>query len=514
MHSTWFGANPEFIHGINILPVHAGSLYLGHYPDYVLANYNEIVSERSGQPIIWQDILWEFLALSDPNLALSYYFADSTYTPFDGESRAHTMHWLFNLKKMGQVEPGILADTPTYAVFRDPAGDLTYVAYNAGTTNRLVTFTDSFSFTVGPGELKSHSTSSSNPNAPVVLLLPDKTSGKAPLSIQFQGSQSFDPNNLPLTYDWDFGGIGSSTQADTNFTFNAIGDHWVYLTVTNSDTLSSQDSVMVTVLPNGTPYFGSPVAVPGRIEAENYDLGGEGVAYHDVDANNIGLAYRPSEGVDLEGAAGGGFDVYWIVAGEWLEYTFSVAQAGTFRFTPYVATVPGFGNFTMSIDNVDVSGRRNVTSTGGWQFWSPIPIEPVTLGAGTHIMRFDIASDTDQTGWLFSLNYIDVDQLTVTSAPDDVGPTTFGIARSFPNPVRSRTTIEYTVPADGPVTVAIFDVRGRLVRTLVDESVASGTHTVSWDGKDNDGRPLASGIYYHRLETGGRAHMGKMVLVK
>ena len=91
VHSTWFGANPEFIHGINILPVHAGSLYLGHYPDYVLANYNEIVSERSGQPIIWQDILWEFLALSDPNLALSYYFLDNEYEPFDGESFARVV---------------------------------------------------------------------------------------------------------------------------------------------------------------------------------------------------------------------------------------------------------------------------------------------------------------------------------------------------------------------------------------------------------------------------------------
>jgi endoglucanase Acf2 len=122
VHSTWFGADPEFIHGINILPVHAGSLYLGHRPDHVLANYNEIVAERGSQPIIWKDVLWEYLALADPNLALSYYFADSGYEPFDGESRAHTMHWLFNLKKMGQVETTIFADTPTYAVFRDAAG--------------------------------------------------------------------------------------------------------------------------------------------------------------------------------------------------------------------------------------------------------------------------------------------------------------------------------------------------------------------------------------------------------
>ncbi|NNE08850.1 MAG: carbohydrate-binding protein, partial [Gemmatimonadetes bacterium] len=513
VHSTWFGADPEFIHGINILPVHGGSLYLGHYPDYVVDNYNEIVAERGSQPVIWKDLLWQFLALADPNLALSYYFADPGYAPFDGESRAHTMHWLFNLKKMGQVETTIFADIATYAVFRDPAGDLTYVAYNAGSTNRLVTFTDGFSFTVGPRELKSHSTSTQDPNAPVVLLLRDKTAGKAPLTVQFTGSQSFDPNGNPLTFDWSFGGIGTSTQADTSFTFDTVGDHTVSLTVTNSLALSSTDSVTVTVLPNGTPYFGTPVSVPGRIEAENYDLGGEGIAYHDVDANNIGLAYRPSEGVDLEGAAGGGFDVYWIVAGEWIEYTFSVATAGFYDFIPYVATVPGFGNFTMSIDNVDVSGRRNVFSTGGWQFWSPITIEAVPLDAGTHIMRFDFASDSDQTGWLFSMNYIDVAQSIVTGV-DDFVPVAPGPARNYPNPFNPRTSIEFAVPAEGPVRMTVFDLSGRQVRVLVDGDMPVGTHTVIWDGTGDDGQRLASGVYFNRLETAGRSHIGKMVLLK
>ncbi|MBT5268086.1 MAG: hypothetical protein HOL70_01400, partial [Candidatus Marinimicrobia bacterium] len=57
VHSTWFGADPEFIHGINILPITSASLYLGRHPEYVLANYQEIVDERNGQPIIWQDVL-------------------------------------------------------------------------------------------------------------------------------------------------------------------------------------------------------------------------------------------------------------------------------------------------------------------------------------------------------------------------------------------------------------------------------------------------------------------------
>lgn len=514
VHSTWFGANPEFIHGINILPVNGGSLYLGHHPDHVLANYAEIVAERGGQPIIWQDLLWEYLALADPNLALSHYFASSGYTPFDGESRAHTLHWLFNLKKMGRVETTILADIATYAVFRDAAGYLTYVAYNAGPADRLVTFTDGFSFTVGPRQMASHSTSPVDPEAPVVLLLANKTSGKSPLTIQFTGSQSFDPNGRPLTFAWSFAGAGTSTAADTTVAFTTVGDHWVHLTVTNSLALATRDSVRVTVLPNGTPYFGVPAPMPGRIEAENYDLGGEGRAYHDVNTNNIGLAYRPAEGVDLEGAAGGGYDVYWIVAGEWLEYTFSVAQTGYYDIIPYVATVPGFGNFTLSVDNVDVSGKRPVTSTGGWQFWSPKRVERVLLTAGTHILRFDFDSDTDKTGWLFSLNYIDVEFVAVAGVADGPAPRAFGLARTYPNPFHPRTTIEYVMPAEGPMRLAVFDASGRQVRVLADKRLAAGKHVAAWDGRDDGGKLLASGVYFLRFEAAGASQVGKLVLFK
>ena len=198
VHSTWFGANPEFIHGINILPVNGGSLYLGHHPDHVLANYAEIVAERGGQPIIWQDLLWEYLALADPNLALSHYFADSGY---DAVRRRIPRPHAALAVQPEEDGPGGNDDLrrhsrPTPSSATRPAY-LTYVAYNAGPADRLVTFTDGFSFTVGPRQTASFSTSPANPEAPVVLLLANKTSGKAPLTIQFEGSQSFDPNGRP-----------------------------------------------------------------------------------------------------------------------------------------------------------------------------------------------------------------------------------------------------------------------------------------------------------------------------
>jgi len=269
---------------------------------------------------------------------------------------------------------------------------------------------------------------------------------------------------------------------------------------------------MVTVLPNGGPFSGTPVPVPGRIEAEDFDTGGEGIAYHDTEPQNLGMAYRPDEGVDLEGADGGGFDVFWIVAGEWLEYTFEVDEPGMYDFISYVSTVPGFGNFTLSVDNVDVSGQVDVLSTGGWQFWTPLPVEHVSLEAGVHILRLDFDSDTDLTGWLFSLNYIDVMESDPSSAGE--APAAVALARNYPNPFNPETTIEYVVPSDGPVSLTVFDTRGRQVRVLVDERKPAGRHAVSWDGRDDDGHPLASGVYFHRFEAAGETRVGKMVILK
>jgi hypothetical protein len=157
-HTTWFGGQPEFIHGINLLPITSSSLYLGYDRDYVLENYNEVVAERGSQPIVWKDVFWEFLSLADPDLALSYYLADPNYDPFDGESRAHTMHWLYNLKAMGAVYADLYADIDSYAVFKDDTDHLTYVVYNSDNEERFVTFTDGYSMTVPAKSMKTEST--------------------------------------------------------------------------------------------------------------------------------------------------------------------------------------------------------------------------------------------------------------------------------------------------------------------------------------------------------------------
>ncbi|MHC5183185.1 MAG: carbohydrate-binding protein [Planctomycetota bacterium] len=146
-----------------------------------------------------------------------------------------------------------------------------------------------------------------------------------------------------------------------------------------------------------------PIAVPGRIEAEDYDTGGEGVAYHDTGATNEGGAYR-GDGVDIESCDEGGYNVGWIDAGEWLTYTIDVT-AGTYDIDVRVASPNSGKSFHIEIDDVDVTGTMNVPKTGNtneWQNWQTVTKSSVTLTGGEHVLKF--VANTDG----FNLNYIDI----------------------------------------------------------------------------------------------------------
>ncbi len=83
-----------------------------------------------------------------------------------------------------------------------------------------------------------------------------------------------------------------------------------------------------------------------------------------------------------------------------------------------------------------------------------------------------------------------------------------------PNPFNPRTTIRFELPEGGAVRLSVFDVAGRLVRTLVDGGLAQGSHEYAWDGRDEAGRAVGSGSYLARLEFGGRVETVRMGLVR
>ena len=93
-------------------------------------------------------------------------------------------------------------------------------------------------------------------------------------------------------------------------------------------------------------------------------------------------------------------------------------------------------------------------------------------------------------------------------------PQLFILQQNYPNPFNPTTTIKYTLPVRSDVTVDVFNILGRNVRTLVDENQPAGQHTIRWDGRDGAGQSVATGVYLYRIVAGDFVETRKMVLVK
>jgi hypothetical protein len=83
-----------------------------------------------------------------------------------------------------------------------------------------------------------------------------------------------------------------------------------------------------------------------------------------------------------------------------------------------------------------------------------------------------------------------------------------------PNPFETGTAIDYALPKESALTLEVFDVGGRLVRSLFDGTKPAGMHRVHWDGLDSSGRPSAAGIYFYRLRAGGESEIKRLNLVR
>ena len=122
--------------------------------------------------------------------------------------------------------------------------------------------------------------------------------------------------------------------------------------------------------PDGTtPYKGKVHTIPGLTEAEHYDEGKPGVAYHDADKQNRGADYREKTQVDIEKRpdASNGHGIGWTLKGEWLIYTVNVKVKGVYNIVIPVASNKKGGDFHIELAGEDVTGKITVPDTGGWQ---------------------------------------------------------------------------------------------------------------------------------------------------
>jgi len=93
-------------------------------------------------------------------------------------------------------------------------------------------------------------------------------------------------------------------------------------------------------------------------------------------------------------------------------------------------------------------------------------------------------------------------------------PFPFLLYQHYPNPFNPSTSITYVLPTSSDIILKVYNLLGQEVKTLVNEHQSSGTKSVVWDGRDNLGKPVSTGMYVYRIEAGGFIRARKMMLVQ
>lgn len=230
-----------------------------------------------------------------------------------------------------------------------------------------------------------------------------------------------DPNNKSLTYFIKGGSDASlfSLNASTReLSFKAAPDfespadngknnvYDVIVAVTNgTDTSLLNMAITITDVNEvpQSPYNGKAHAIPGLIEAEEYDLGGEGKAYHEEgSAGNQGGATLRNDEVDIEatGDTAGVYNIGYTLQGEWLAYTVNVDVAGVYDLSLRLATSGDGKTMHVEIDGIDVTGAIAVPNTEGWQTWTTVAVDGINLSAGGHTMRIVFDESYINLNWV------------------------------------------------------------------------------------------------------------------
>lgn len=390
-NGTFWTSDIAASYGIELYPIHGGSMYLGHDTNYVSQLWSEIetntgILSNQANPNLWHDIYWEYLAFLNPAKAIQLY---DSYPDRDlkfGVSDAQTYHWLHAMNALGTIDVTVTASHPLAVVF-NKNGDKTYVAHNYGSTPLIVSFSDSYSLSVPP-----KSTATSKDIAVDGLLSSDFNAVYPGGSIPLRLNISRGAASKVEFYRGD-SLIASDTSAPFTITAANIpaGKHRFYARIYQG-TNFKLSNILTIISGKQLPYSGNPIAIPGTIEAANYDIfeGGSasGISYQDNDQSNNGN-FRTTEGVDASIDANEGNVVGWINGGEWLEYTINVQTAGFYNLNCRYASgnSSGGGPMHIIVGEDTIRSIPSFASTNSWTTWGNRFVNFIPLKSGEQVLR-------------------------------------------------------------------------------------------------------------------------------
>jgi hypothetical protein len=302
--------------------------------------------------------------------------------------------------------------------------------------------------------------------------------------------------------------LGESSKSPFTFVWTNVtkGSYLLSATATDNSGLTTlSDTVKFSVVLPELPYDTIPYPIPGRIEAENYDLGGQGIAYYDLSSGNKFNIYRFDD-VDVGKCndTTGGYAIGNFQLGEWVQYTVNVTKEADYDIEFRVNSTSANSAISLLVDSVDVTGKLVVPTTGS-SGWTSIVKKDIPLTAGKKILKLIPLAE------FANINYIafspsaaeDVDKYT------EVMPKDYKLYQNYPNPFNPATNIKYDVPKNSYVLIKVYNILGKEISTLVKQEKSAGSYEVHFDGSR-----LSSGIYFYTIRVGNYLNTKQMVLIK
>jgi PKD repeat protein len=343
---------------------------------------------------------------------------------------------------------------------------------------------------------------------PIAAFSGTPTAGDAPLTVVFTDAST----QNPTAWSWTFGDGGTSSSQNPSHTYTVAGTYTVSLTASNvygSDTETKTAYITVT-----NPAGGSWVTI----------------TYDDFEG---GFGHYTDGGGDCALYSGGTYAHQGIRAADIQDNSGTASSfyhTSSYNVSGYTELEVEFWFYAVSMDRnedfwvqyYDGSAWRTVASyTQGTSFQNGVFYNvTVTIPRGSYNyptnakLRFmcDASGNADDV-------YIDeIEFRGLTAGKSGAGlladsgpalPDRVSLSQNYPNPFNPMTTIEFSLPRETHALLRVYDVRGQVVATLVDQVYGAGMHSVNWDARD-----AASGIYFYRLETPERVETHKMILLK
>jgi hypothetical protein len=261
-----------------------------------------------------------------------------------------------------------------------------------------------------------------------------------------------------------------------------------------SDTL-----IAVTLqIPPHAPYSSTPLTIPGKIEAENYDNNDEGISYHDAEPANQGNSYRTTQGVDIQPCTdvNGGFNVCYIANTEWLDYSIANITAGTYDIAVRVSSY----NTTVTNKRVKVYlggqylGYVTPIYTSSWQTYTTLYINDVVLTGGSNqILKLSFEGSEFNVNWVeFGENlnpHVNIDK--------KYNPNHFAY-----NAINKTISLELSQISKN-VQLKVIDINGRTCSLINKKNFTSGTFNIESKLK---------GVYFVTVLTDDNSYSQKIVI--